>query len=193
MPARLSGERQARTRRQRGPSVAVRGKPSGYTDRPADTKPVRYAFVDPATQRSTAPQGDTRWDREETARLAEVYAAHQRGRPPWRPSAAHTFELLLPAHERAEFGLGPSIALAQDSDVGAHDLAAEINARPPRRPATGNPTRRAGNASASGRGTAVTPQRIADTGHREGVTSLATLCNQPPSRASAQCRRSVRK
>ena len=31
------------------PSVAVRGKPSGYTDRPVGTKPVRYASVDTAT------------------------------------------------------------------------------------------------------------------------------------------------
>jgi len=62
MPARLSGGRPAGTRRQRGPSVAVRGKPSGYTDRPVGTKPVRYASVDGATQRSTAIQGDTRRD-----------------------------------------------------------------------------------------------------------------------------------
>src|ERR1700733_258279 len=39
MPARLSGRRPAGTRRQRGPSVAVRGKPSGYADRPAGTNP----------------------------------------------------------------------------------------------------------------------------------------------------------
>ncbi len=50
---------------------AVRGKPSGYTDRPTSTKPVRYASVDPATQRPTARQGDTRRDRAETARIAE--------------------------------------------------------------------------------------------------------------------------
>ena len=36
------------------PVRAVRGIPSGYTDRPTGTKPVRYASVDTATQRSIA-------------------------------------------------------------------------------------------------------------------------------------------
>src|ERR1017187_7513657 len=52
------------------PSVAVRGsrrlhRPSWRPDA------VRYMSVDTATQRSTALQGDTRWDGEETARIAE--------------------------------------------------------------------------------------------------------------------------
>jgi hypothetical protein len=41
MHARLGGARQASTRPQPGPVRAVRGKPSGYTDRPTGTKPVR--------------------------------------------------------------------------------------------------------------------------------------------------------
>jgi hypothetical protein len=43
------------------PGRAVRGKPSGYTDRASGMEPVRYdsyASVDPATRRPTATQGD---------------------------------------------------------------------------------------------------------------------------------------
>jgi hypothetical protein len=48
------------------------GTPSnGYPHRSLAPVPVRYASVDPATQRSTARQGDTWRDREETARIAE--------------------------------------------------------------------------------------------------------------------------
>jgi hypothetical protein len=50
------------------PVRAVRGNADGYTDRPTGPKPVRYASVDPATQRPTALQGDTPRDREETPR-----------------------------------------------------------------------------------------------------------------------------
>ena len=43
------------------------------------------------------------------------------------PAVAVTFggaydRAALPTHERAEFGLGPSVALAQDTDVGPNDL-----------------------------------------------------------------------
>src|SRR6266567_7046705 len=54
------------TRDRRGPSVAVRGKPTVHTDRPSGRTPS----VDTATQRPAAPQGDTWRDREETARIA---------------------------------------------------------------------------------------------------------------------------
>jgi len=56
------------------PTSAARPWPSveadGYTDRATGPAPVRYTSVDAATQRFTALQGDTRWDREETARIA---------------------------------------------------------------------------------------------------------------------------
>jgi hypothetical protein len=75
MHARLGAARQAGTRRQHGPSVAVRGpvrgrpcKADGLPHRSLAPIPVRYASVEPAAQRSTARQGDTRWDREETPR-----------------------------------------------------------------------------------------------------------------------------
>jgi hypothetical protein len=42
MHARLSGSRQARTRDRRGPSVAVRGKPTVHTDRPRGRTPSAY-------------------------------------------------------------------------------------------------------------------------------------------------------
>jgi hypothetical protein len=70
MHARLQGAGQAETRHLRGPSVAVRGKP---TESPAVLTTwtlVRYVSVDPATQRSTARQGDTPRDTEETAHVA---------------------------------------------------------------------------------------------------------------------------
>jgi hypothetical protein len=56
---------------QRGPSVAVRGRPwktSGYTDRATAPDAVRYASVDTATPWSTVQQGDTRRDKGETPR-----------------------------------------------------------------------------------------------------------------------------
>jgi len=56
---------------ERGPFVAVRGKADGYTDRATGTHAVRHMSVDTATQRSTARQGDTHRDTEETARIAE--------------------------------------------------------------------------------------------------------------------------
>jgi hypothetical protein len=42
MYARLSGSRQAGTRDRRGPSVAVRGKPTVHTDRPGGRTPSAY-------------------------------------------------------------------------------------------------------------------------------------------------------
>jgi hypothetical protein len=45
--------------------------------------PVRYASVDTATQRPTALQGDTRWDREETARQRENLQLAGRLRRQW--------------------------------------------------------------------------------------------------------------
>ena len=71
MHARLSGARQAGTRRQRGPSVAVRGKPTVTLTVLASRTPFRYLSVDPAIQRSTTLQGETPRDREKTARIAE--------------------------------------------------------------------------------------------------------------------------
>ncbi len=78
MHAQLSRERQAGTTASadlvRGSSVVaapVRGRPckaDGSPHRSQAPIPVRYASVDTATQRSTARQGDTRRDREETAR-----------------------------------------------------------------------------------------------------------------------------
>jgi hypothetical protein len=58
----------------RGPSVPaapVRGRPckaDGPAHRSHPTDAVRYLSVDPATQRPAVLQGDTPWDREETAR-----------------------------------------------------------------------------------------------------------------------------
>jgi non-heme chloroperoxidase len=52
----------------RGPSVAVRGNTDGAHRPFPGANPVRHASVDTATQRSTAPQGDTPRDTEETAR-----------------------------------------------------------------------------------------------------------------------------
>jgi hypothetical protein len=71
MHARLSGSRQAETRDRRGPSVAVRGNADGAHRPSWRPDAVRYLSVDTATQRSTALQGDTWRDREETARIAE--------------------------------------------------------------------------------------------------------------------------
>ena len=68
MHARLGGARQARNT---PPARPVRGRPwkADGAHRPSWRHgPVRYASVDTATQRSTARQGDTRRDREETAR-----------------------------------------------------------------------------------------------------------------------------
>jgi hypothetical protein len=70
MHARLRATRQARTPRRRGPSVAVREKPTVRTDRPGGTGAVRYTSVDPATQRPAAPRDDTPRDKQETARIA---------------------------------------------------------------------------------------------------------------------------
>ena len=53
----------------------VRGRPwkaDGYADRFHGADFVRYASVDTATQRPTAPQGDTRWDTEETGPLVHI-------------------------------------------------------------------------------------------------------------------------
>ena len=61
--------------RRRGP---VRGRPrkaDGPSDRYLAPIPVRYASVDTATRRSTARQGDTRWDREKRARQPREFAA----------------------------------------------------------------------------------------------------------------------
>jgi hypothetical protein len=59
MHARLSATRQARTRRRRGPSVAVREKPTVRTDCPGGTDTVRHTSVDPATQGPTALRSGT--------------------------------------------------------------------------------------------------------------------------------------
>ena len=71
MHARLSGARQAGTRDRRGPSVAVRGKPTVHTDRPGGRTPSAMCPWTPRHNGPTALQGDTRRDREETARIAE--------------------------------------------------------------------------------------------------------------------------
>ena len=65
---RLSSTRQAGTRRGRGPSVASVKQPTVRTDRSRARIP---SAIRPWTQRPAARQGDTRWDREETARVAE--------------------------------------------------------------------------------------------------------------------------
>jgi hypothetical protein len=71
MHAQLSGARQAGTRCRRArPWVSVESRrctPTALVPR----TPVRYMSVDTATRRSTALQGDTWRDREETARIAE--------------------------------------------------------------------------------------------------------------------------
>ena len=79
MHAHLNRERQAARRAApanlvRGSSVdaaPVRGRPckaDGSPHRSQPPIPVRYASVDTATQRPTAPQGDTRRDKAETPR-----------------------------------------------------------------------------------------------------------------------------
>jgi hypothetical protein len=62
------GRLQAGTRCYRSPSVAVRETADGAHRPSPGTNPVRHASVDTATQRSTATQGDTPRDREETPR-----------------------------------------------------------------------------------------------------------------------------
>jgi hypothetical protein len=55
-------------------AASARGRPrkaEGPSHRSLAPIPVRYASVDPATQRPTARQGDTPRDREQTARLRE--------------------------------------------------------------------------------------------------------------------------
>ena len=71
MYARSGGARQAGTSRQRGPSVAVRGKPTVRTDRASGPDAVRYTSVDTATHRLTVTHADTRRDKKKTARLTE--------------------------------------------------------------------------------------------------------------------------
>jgi hypothetical protein len=56
MHARLSGACQAGTRGQRGPSVAVRGKPTVHTDRPGGRTP---SAICPWTPRHAGPQRHT--------------------------------------------------------------------------------------------------------------------------------------
>jgi hypothetical protein len=51
--------------------VAVRETADGAHRPSGRAAAVRYTSVDTVTQRSTAPQGDTRRDKEETARIAE--------------------------------------------------------------------------------------------------------------------------
>jgi hypothetical protein len=53
MHARLSGSRQAETRGRRGPSVAVRGKPTVHTDRPRGRTP---SAICPWTPRHSGPR-----------------------------------------------------------------------------------------------------------------------------------------
>jgi hypothetical protein len=53
MHARLSGSRQAGTRDRRGPSVAVRGKPTVHTDRPSGWTP---SAICPWTPRHSGPR-----------------------------------------------------------------------------------------------------------------------------------------
>jgi hypothetical protein len=52
--ARLSGSRQAGTRDQRGPSVAVRGKPTVHTDRPGGRRPSAICPCPRASRRHIA-------------------------------------------------------------------------------------------------------------------------------------------
>jgi hypothetical protein len=60
------------TRCHRVPSVAVR-ETADVAHRPSwGTNPVRYTSVNTATQRSTARQGDTRWDREKRPASARI-------------------------------------------------------------------------------------------------------------------------
>ena len=66
------------------PVRAVRGIPSGYTDRASGTKPVRYASVDTATQRPTATQGDTHRAKAETPRYRENSQPAGRFRRVWQ-------------------------------------------------------------------------------------------------------------
>jgi len=67
MHARLGGPSQAWIR----PGTGTGTPPSGYPHRSLAPIPVRYVSVDPATRGYAALQGDTLWDRAETARIAE--------------------------------------------------------------------------------------------------------------------------
>lgn len=67
-PGKCTLDSAAHVKAGHGPVRPVRGRPwktSGYTDRPGGPTPVRYTSVAPATQRSTARQGDTPRDKEE--------------------------------------------------------------------------------------------------------------------------------
>ena len=82
--SRLGGAGRAGIRRRRGPSVAVREKADGAHRPSWGTDPVRYTSVDTVSQRTTALQGDTPRDKEETARIAENLQLAGRFRRWWQ-------------------------------------------------------------------------------------------------------------
>ena len=111
-------------------------KADGFADRSHRPDAVRYMSVDPATQGSTARQGDTPWAREKTARIAAHPQLPGRFRRMWqvvdsnhrRRSRRFYSPLLLPEsppadqHIRAsrrKFGPPPSAVRPCAPDFGA--------------------------------------------------------------------------
>jgi hypothetical protein len=84
LAAPVNCRHQAETRRWHGPSVAVREKADGAHRPSWGTDAVRYTSVDTATHRPAARQGDTRRDREETARQREISQLAGRLRRWWQ-------------------------------------------------------------------------------------------------------------
>jgi hypothetical protein len=85
------------------PAAPVRGRPckaDGPAHRSQAPIPVRYASVDTATQRPTALQGDTRWDREETARIAENSQLAGRFRRWWQVLGSNQHRLSRPFYRQ---------------------------------------------------------------------------------------------
>jgi len=155
MHARLGGKRQARA-----PHGTGTGTPSsGYPHRSLAPIPVRHASVDTATQRPTALQGDTRRDREETARLAETSQLAGRFRRVWQVMGSNHRRLSRrfysppappespPAdqrgrHSRRDFGPPPSAMRPCAPGFGVRAVDGPSRNRP--RTATDQPTDGAG-------------------------------------------------
>ena len=116
MHARPSGGRRATDGPPRQP---VRGRPwkADGAHRPSwRPDAVRYVSVDTATQGPTALQGDTRWDKKETARIAENSQLSGRFRRWWQVLGSNQRRLsrrfyrppLLPESPAADQGIRAS-------------------------------------------------------------------------------------
>ena len=130
-PGRMYGNARSTQRltssRNPRPARPVRGRPwkADGAHRPSQgPDAVRYTSVDTATQRSTAIQGDTWRDREETARIAENFQLAGRFRRWWQVLGSNQRRLSrrfyrpLPLATRATCRVPPELAaqrrIAQD-------------------------------------------------------------------------------